>query len=44
MRSVYYNDNDPGICAWLRELIKAKLLPEGNVVDILRRLKATDSS
>lgn len=30
--NVYYNDNDRGACAWLRELIKAKLIPDG-VVD-----------
>lgn len=28
----FYNDNDRFICAWLRELIKAKLIPDG-VVD-----------
>ena len=27
----YYNDNDPFCCAWLRELITAKLIPEGDV-------------
>jgi len=29
--SVYYNDADVAICAWLRELIRAKLLPDGDV-------------
>lgn len=28
---VYYNDADPAACAWLRELIAAGLLPEGEV-------------
>ena len=27
----YYNDNDPGCCGWLRELIKANLVPDGEV-------------
>jgi DNA (cytosine-5)-methyltransferase 1 len=29
--SVYYNDSDPFVCAWLRNLIAAKLLPAGDV-------------
>ena len=29
--AVYYNDADPAVCAWLRELIAAKLLPDGEV-------------
>jgi DNA (cytosine-5)-methyltransferase 1 len=29
----YYNDNDPRICAWLRELIAAGELPDGVVDD-----------
>jgi DNA (cytosine-5)-methyltransferase 1 len=29
--AVYYNDADPASCAWLRELIAAGLLPEGEV-------------
>jgi DNA (cytosine-5)-methyltransferase 1 len=29
--TVYYNDADPASCAWLRELIAAGLLPEGEV-------------
>jgi len=29
--AVYYNDADPAICAWLRELIAARLLPAGQV-------------
>jgi len=29
--AVYYNDADPAACAWLRELIAAKLLPDGEV-------------
>lgn len=29
--AVYYNDADPAICAWLRELIAARLLPAGEV-------------
>ena len=28
----YYNDSDPKVCSWLRELIKAELVPNG-VVD-----------
>jgi len=28
---VYYNDNDPAACAWLRELIAAGELPQGDV-------------
>ncbi len=27
----YYNDNDPRCCEWLRELIKAGLIPPGHV-------------
>ncbi len=27
-----YNDNDPKCCAWMRELILAKLLPPGNIL------------
>jgi DNA (cytosine-5)-methyltransferase 1 len=27
----YYNDTDPKICAWAKELIKAKLVPDGEV-------------
>jgi DNA (cytosine-5)-methyltransferase 1 len=27
----YYNDNDPNAAAWLRELIKRKLIPAGDV-------------
>ena len=27
----YYNENDPKIAAWLKELIKARLIPEGEV-------------
>lgn len=29
--SVYYNENDPRTVAWLRELIKAELIPDGEV-------------
>jgi DNA (cytosine-5)-methyltransferase 1 len=29
--AVYYNDADPAACTWLRELIAAKLLPDGDV-------------
>jgi DNA (cytosine-5)-methyltransferase 1 len=29
--AVYYNDADPAACAWLRELIAANLLPDGEV-------------
>ena len=29
--AVYYNDNDPYTAAWLRNLIRAGLLPEGDV-------------
>src|SRR5690606_32938906 len=31
LMAVYYNDADPAICAWLRELIAARLLPAGEV-------------
>lgn len=27
----YYNDHDPSCCAWMRELIKRKLIPDGEV-------------
>ena len=27
----YYNDNDPFVCKWLKELIKAGLIPDGHV-------------
>jgi len=27
----YYSDNDPKICAWVKELISAKLVPDGDV-------------
>ena len=30
--TVYYNDHDPGACAWLRELIKAGLMLRGSEV------------
>ena len=29
--AVYYNDADPASCAWLRELIATRLLPDGEV-------------
>lgn len=29
--AIYYNDADPAACAWLREMIAAKLLPDGEV-------------
>ncbi len=29
--AVYYNDADPAACAWLRDLILAGLLPDGEV-------------
>ena len=29
--AAYYNDNDPRAAAWLRELIKAGLIPDGDV-------------
>lgn len=28
---VYYNDHDPEVCEWLRELMKADLIPAGEV-------------
>lgn len=28
-----YNDNDPGACAWLRELIAQNLIPKGEVLE-----------
>jgi DNA (cytosine-5)-methyltransferase 1 len=28
-----YNDNDPGACAWLRELIARNLIPKGEVLE-----------
>lgn len=31
--TAYYNDNDPGACAWLRELVVAGLIPKGEVDD-----------
>jgi DNA (cytosine-5)-methyltransferase 1 len=31
--TAYYNDHDPGACAWLRELIKAGLIQKGEVDD-----------
>jgi DNA (cytosine-5)-methyltransferase 1 len=31
MRRAYYNDSDPRCCAWLRELVRAGLIPEGDV-------------
>lgn len=27
----YYNDHDPFCCGWLKELVAAGLLPEGDV-------------
>lgn len=30
---MYYNDNDKAVCEWLKELIKNKLLPNGDVDD-----------
>jgi DNA (cytosine-5)-methyltransferase 1 len=30
-RWAYYNDNDPFVCEWARELIKAGLVPDGEV-------------
>src|SRR5437879_4731102 len=27
----YYNDSDPFVCAWLRKLIAARLIPAGDV-------------
>ena len=29
--AAYYNENDPFAAAWLRELIKAKLIADGEV-------------
>jgi DNA (cytosine-5)-methyltransferase 1 len=29
--AVYYNDADPAACTWLRDLIAARLLPDGEV-------------
>src|SRR3990172_5572999 len=29
--ATYYNDNDPFVCAWLRNLIAAKVIPAGEV-------------
>jgi DNA (cytosine-5)-methyltransferase 1 len=28
---VYYNDNDPEVCEWLRELMNGGLIPEGDI-------------
>ncbi len=40
---VYYNDNDPHACAWARELIKAGLVPEGDVDErSIAEVKAED--
>jgi DNA (cytosine-5)-methyltransferase 1 len=33
MKKVYYNDNDKGSCAWLKQLIKDGLIPDGDVDD-----------
>ena len=33
----YYNDFDKKACSWLRELIKASVIPDGGVDD--RRIK-----
>lgn len=33
MHGAYYNDNDPGAAQWLRNLIKAGLIPAGDVDD-----------
>ncbi len=33
MSGVYYNDNDKNSAAWLRELIRHKLIPDGDVDD-----------
>ena len=39
----YYNENDPKLAEWLRNLIKAKLLPEGEVDDrSIADVKGTD--
>ena len=29
--TVYYNENDPGAAAWLKELIRRELIPDGIV-------------
>lgn len=34
----YYNEFDPKAAAWLRELIKARLIPDGHILlDLLWR-------
>ena len=38
----YYNENDPGAAAWLRELIQAGLIPPGDVDD--RSIKDVEGS
>lgn len=39
----YYNDNDKQVCAWLRELIKAGLIADGEVDDrSILDVEATD--
>ena len=30
-QSVYYNDSEPFVCAWLKNLIAAGLIPAGDV-------------
>ncbi|WP_363798438.1 DNA cytosine methyltransferase [Lysobacter firmicutimachus] len=32
-RPAYYNENDPYLCDWLRNLIRARLIPSGDVDD-----------
>jgi DNA (cytosine-5)-methyltransferase 1 len=33
MRGVYYNDRDPFLCAWLRNLMRRGLIPNGEIDD-----------
>lgn len=41
----YYNENDPKAAAWVRELIKQKLIPQGEVDErSITEVKAEDIS
>ncbi|WP_363799824.1 DNA cytosine methyltransferase [Lysobacter firmicutimachus] len=42
-RLAYYNENDPYLCDWLRNLIRAELIPPGDVDDRdIRSVSAAD--
>ena len=44
MKWAYYNDNDPSVCEWLRNLIKAGLIMTDGEVDerSVNNVKADD--